>query len=282
MRPLAELLAPEAPPDGDGAKTDRGSLVVIGGPPACPGGVLLAGAAALRSGSGRVQLVVHPEVSVAVAVAVPEAAVLGWDLSRPMPQQVADRLLAADAVVVGPGCGGADVGTAVDEVRAAAEGTPLVLDAGALERANADAGPLVVAPNAAEAAGLLGADPGDPADEAELALRLAERLGAAVAVRGSITAVADGAGGCWTSVPAPSGLGTPGSGDVAVGILGALLAQGAKPLAALAWAVAIHAQAGARLAAATPTGYLARDLLDQLPHALADLTASPQERRPTP
>jgi ADP-dependent NAD(P)H-hydrate dehydratase len=272
VRPLAELLAPEAAPDADGAKTDRGALVIVGGPPSCPGAVLLAGTAALRCGVGRVQLVVHPEVAVALAVAVPEAAVLAWDLDRPMPPEVADRLQVADAVVVGPGCPSGS-GAAVDEVRAVLDGTPLVLDAGALERARPGTDHLVLAPNTTEARALLDTDPA--ATEPELARALADRLDAPVAVRGRISAVADPVGGCWTSEPAPPGLGTPGSGDVAIGALGALLAQGAKPLAALAWAIALHAEAGTRLAATTPAGYLARELLDQLPPALAARTPVP-------
>jgi NAD(P)H-hydrate repair Nnr-like enzyme with NAD(P)H-hydrate dehydratase domain len=92
-----------------------------------------------------------------------------------------------------------------------------------------------------------------------------------VAVRGAVSAVADAAGSCWVHDPAPPGLGTPGSGDVLVGVLTSLLSQGTKPLAALAWAVALHGEAGARLAATTPVGYLARDLVAELPRALAQL-----------
>jgi ADP-dependent NAD(P)H-hydrate dehydratase len=266
MRALADLLAEDALPDGDGSKEDHGTLVVVGGPPTCPGGALLAGVAALRTGAGRVQLVVHPDVATAVGVAVPEAAVLAWDLDRPMPTEVADRLQVADAVAVGPGCG-SGTGGAVDEVRAVLGTTPLVLDAGALERATPGEDQLVLAPNTEEARELLGVD----ADEPELATQLADRFGGPVAVRGAVSAVADAAGSCWVHEPAPQGLGTPGSGDVLVGVLTSLLAQRAKPLTALAWAVALHAAAGARLAAVTPVGYLAGDLVAELPHALAQL-----------
>ena len=268
MRPLADLLAGTTLPDGDGDKTARGTVVIVGGPPTCPGGAVLAGTAALRTGAGRVQLVVHPDVAVAVAVAFPEAYVCGWDLIRPMPHELAARLQRADAVVVGPGCDDA-VDAAVDEVAATVGRTPLVLDAAALARAPhlTDAA-LVLAPNTSEAADLLGED-GDHRDEATLATALAARLGAPVAVRGASSAVADETGGTWVLDRSPSGLGTPGSGDVLIGVLGALLADGAKPAAALGWAVALHAEAGARLAATTPTGYLARDLLDELPAAIA-------------
>lgn len=266
MRALADLLAEDALPDGDGSKEDRGALVVVGGPPTCPGGALLAGVAALRTGAGRVQLVVHPDVATAVGTSVPEAAVLAWDLDRPMPTEVADRLQAADAVAVGPGCG-SGTGGAVDEVRAVLGATPLVLDAGALERATPGEDQLVLAPNTEEAHALLGVE----ADEPELAMLLAARFGAPAAVRGAVSAVADADGSCWVHEPPPPGLGTPGSGDVLIGVLGSLLAQRAEPRAALAWAIALHAAAGARLAAVTPVGYLAGDVAAELPYALAQL-----------
>ena len=60
MRRLEELLAAHPLPDRSGGKDESGTVVVIGGPPTCPGAVLLAGSAALRTGCGRVQLVVDP------------------------------------------------------------------------------------------------------------------------------------------------------------------------------------------------------------------------------
>jgi ADP-dependent NAD(P)H-hydrate dehydratase len=281
VTPLGDLLAGTPLPDADGAKTERGTLVVIGGPPSCPGGVLLAGTAALRSGAGRVQLVVHPEVAAAMAVAVPETVVLGWDLERPMPQAVADRLRTAEAVAFGPGCHGG-VDAAVDEV-AAVVTAPLVIDAGGLDRALAlQASNLVLAPNPDEAADMLAADGGggveEGADEAALAVALSARVGAPAAVRGATNAVADPNGGYWTSEDAPSGLGTPGSGDVLIGVLTALLAQGLRPLPALGWAITLHAAAGARRAAAAPTGYLARELLTELPVVFAAHRPSDDDR----
>jgi predicted transcriptional regulator len=40
-------------------------------------------------------------------------------------------------------------------------------------------------------------------------------------------------------------------------------------LGALAWAVELHARAAVRLARSTPVGYLAHEIADELPHALA-------------
>ena len=140
-----------------------------------------------------------------------------------------------------------------------------VLDAGALHVAPALAAQrrVVVAPNPSEAAAMLGAADND---EATLASSLSDLLEQPVAVRGAQTIVADD-GERWCFDATPSGLGTPGSGDVFVGVLAGLLATGAPPLTALGWAVALHAGAGARLAASTPIGYLARELVDEIPFA---------------
>ena len=64
-------------PGGGSGKDDRGSVLVIGGARMTPGAALLAGVAALRSGAGRLTLAVAESVAVHLAVALPEAGVLG-------------------------------------------------------------------------------------------------------------------------------------------------------------------------------------------------------------
>lgn len=267
---LDELLAANPLPDASGDKRDRGSVVVIGGSPPCPGAALLAAVAALRAGAGRVQLGVHPDVAAAVAVALPEAFVSGWDHGRePVPADLADRIERAAAVLVGPGL--LDAGG--DATRAAAElvpnETPLLLDAGALGVAvelAADSERLVIAaPNDQEAEDLGAGDPDD----------LAARLGGRpTAVRGVETTVVDGHGGRWRHAAEVDGLGTAGSGDVFAGIAAAFLARGAGPLAALGWAIAVHARAGAIAAEdIAPVGFLAREVADRVPAALRSFRA---------
>ena len=69
-----------------------------------------------------------------------------------------------------------------------------------------------------------------------------------------------------------SRLGTSGSGDVLAGAVGGLLARGAEPAQAAVWGQYAHAAAGDRLAArAGRVGFLARELLDELPQVLAAL-----------
>jgi hydroxyethylthiazole kinase-like uncharacterized protein yjeF len=271
---LAALLSQVAPPEADGDKKARGTLLVIGGAATCPGGALLAGTAALRAGAGRVQLVVHPDVAAAVGAALPEAFVIGWRPGGRVPDLLAERCAAADAVLVGPGLGpegelAADVASDLVGDRA-----PLMLDASAVGAARrVGHRPLVLAPNPEEAARLLGVEPSDVEEDiAALARAVATKIGQPAAVRGVVSVIADGAGTEWCERGAPSGLGTAGSGDVFAGIAAGLMAIGAEPLAALAWAIAAHVEAGTDTErTVAPVGYLASEVAAAVPAAMVRL-----------
>ena len=92
-------------PAGAESKYQRGRVIVIGGARKTPGGALLAGTAALRVGAGRLTLAVGESVAVPLAVAIPEAGVVG--LAETLNGSVrggdldllADELSAADAAV---------------------------------------------------------------------------------------------------------------------------------------------------------------------------------------
>ncbi|MDP1795447.1 MAG: ADP/ATP-dependent (S)-NAD(P)H-hydrate dehydratase [Acidimicrobiales bacterium] len=277
MRPMQELLDAHPLPDAaTGGKDDKGSVVVIGGPPVCPGAVILTATAALRIGAGRVRAAVDPAAAVAVAVAVPELAVFGWNQKASPPPELMPCLKTADVVVMGPGH------TQLDDpvVRSTAERTraTLVLDAGALGSAVpvARSSRVVIAPNPTEAALLVPLDDptDDRRDEEQLARELTAKLGQPVAVRGARTVIASDTD-AWVFDDTPPGLGTPGSGDVFVGVLAGLLAGGCPPLPALAWAVQLHADAGRRLSETTPVGYLASEIAAELPYVRATSAGSP-------
>jgi ADP-dependent NAD(P)H-hydrate dehydratase len=269
--------------DGDG-KRDRGTVVVVGGASDTPGAVLLAGLAALRVGAGRLTLATVTANATALAVAVPEAAVIGLPatpdgcLGADAVDAVRDAVADADAVVLGPGLRGPDdARRLVTGLAPALSDKTLVLDAlgltcGALDDAafrEHRPGRLVATPNTAEAGRLLGTEV-DRADvDGAVAVRLAEELDAVVALESHV-ATPDGRR--WVDGSGNSGLGTSGSGDVLAGAIGGLAARGAGTSQAAVWGVHLHAEAGERLAAAVGRlGYLARELLDALPRVLAEL-----------
>ena len=271
MNALHQMLEGHPLPAPAGAKDDRGTIVLLGGPAECPGAVLLAAEAALRSGVGRLHLGVHPSVTIPVAVAVPEASVDAWVPGEPPSDVLRRRLARADATVVGPGYAD-DLRDAVLVLAAEGAASPLVLDAGALPAAPdlAETKRLVLAPNTEEASRLADGE----GTEADLAVRLGKDLACPVAVRGSRTAITDGAGSTWSYETEATGLGTPGSGDVLIGVLAALLARGVPGAAALGWAVALHGRAGEIAERSMLVGYLARDVLTHLPAAFAELGAA--------
>ena len=270
MKPLQDLLDTHPLQAPRGAKDERGSVLLAGGPAGCPGGVLLAAEAALRSGAGRLQLAVHPDVAAHVAVAAPETFVLPWEPRAPLSEEAQRCVEATDVTVIGPGYGDG-LGDAAVALAERSGDRPVVLDAGALEAAPALTGSrrLILAPNTDEAIELAG----ERATEAELAVFLGGRLRHPLAVRGPTSVVTDGEGATWCYDGGGTGLGTPGSGDVLIGTLAALLARGMAPVGELGWAIALHGRAGEIIERTMPVGYLARDLVDRLPAAFVELGA---------
>jgi NAD(P)H-hydrate repair Nnr-like enzyme with NAD(P)H-hydrate dehydratase domain len=69
------------------------------------------------------------------------------------------------------------------------------------------------------------------------------------------------------------GLGTSGSGDVLAGAVAGLAARGATPLDSALWGLHLHGTSGERLARRVgAVGFLARELLDEMPAVLDSLT----------
>ncbi|MDH2445452.1 NAD(P)H-hydrate dehydratase [Amnibacterium sp. CER49] len=266
------------PPPGHG-KRDRGDVLVVGGAAKTPGAAALTGIAALRVGAGRLTLGVAASVAPSLAVALPEAGVLGLPeasggsvAGRGAADALADEL-DVDCIVLGPGLDEPDeTGELLARViPAIPERTRVLLDAFALgalgnrpELAEPLRGRLILTPNAAEASRLLGAEVDDLADGL---LRVADRYDAVVSGGGMVAEP----GGRLRGVPAGGpGLGTSGSGDVLAGAIGGLIARGAETAEATCWATYLHARAGDRLAERIgPLGFLARELADELPLVLA-------------
>ena len=271
-------------PDGGDSKYARGQVLVVGGAARSPGAAILAGVAALRVGAGRLTLAVARSVATQVAVAVAESGVVALDETddghldgRGVGDALAADLRKANAVLIGPGLD--DVDAAADLVETLAGEVPeqavTVLDAfalGALSRSSAVrdkfAGALVLTPNKDEAARLLGRDIRELVpDIAEIA----RRYRAVVSCYGC---VADPEGALWQIGTGASGLGTSGSGDVLSGAVAGFCARGVQPHRAAVWASYAHAVAGDRLAVQVgPMGYLAGELLGELPRVLVEVDA---------
>jgi ADP-dependent NAD(P)H-hydrate dehydratase len=266
-------------PEEGGTKHARGTVLVVGGAVSTPGAVMLAGLAALRVGAGRLKVATVAGTSVSLSVALPEAMVLGLEadaggsLSPACADEVVGAAERAAAVVVGPGLLGDSVRPLLEAVVPQLAGRAVVLDAvaltslaGAPELLAPLDGRVVLTPNAGELAALLD---GEQREGLDAARSVADRYGAVVAVQGW---VATPGGACWADEAGGIGLGTSGSGDVLAGAVGGLLARGAEPAQGTVWGQYLHAAAGDRLAARVGRiGFLARELLDELPFVLTGL-----------
>ncbi|WP_083709961.1 NAD(P)H-hydrate dehydratase [Leifsonia sp. ALI-44-B] len=273
-------------PGGGDSKYGRGQVVVVGGALRSPGAAQLAGLAALRVGAGRLTLAVARSVAPHVAVAVPESGVAPLaetdrgHVAGASARDIADDLSSADVVLVGPGLDDADEAEALlrELPDLLGDDTILALDAYALgvlpkveEIVQTFSNRLVLTPNTSEADRLLERDSDEDGDTDLVAdtLAIARRYQAVVSCH---NVIAHPDGRVWQSGTGHSGLGTSGSGDVLAGAITGLCARGAEPAQAAVWASHAHAAAGDRLSVRVgPLGFLARELLDELPLILVEV-----------
>ncbi len=268
-----------------GSKEQRGTVLVVGGSGETPGAAILAGEAALRAGAGRLRIATVRSVAVAMAVAIPEARLIGLPETEDGaidPDRASERVAmladGCEAVLVGPGLTTGDGANALaDALLRVCSPTSLVLDAGVIaglsERAEvvrACGGRAVITPHAGEMARLLDIErPAVEADPLAAAREAAERLGCVVIMKGAQSRIVTPAGEHWLYEGGGVGLATSGSGDALSGILAGLLARGADPTTAALWSVFLHGEAGRILADRVgPLGFLAREIAGEVPSLL--------------
>ena len=278
------IAAHPSPIHGGGTdKNSRGRVLAIGGSMLSPGALRLTAEAALRVGAGKVQMATLASTAMMLGVLVPEAGVLALPEQDgeiwPPDGALDEALVNADAVAIGPGMASQDaaarlVRRAIDQV---GPDTQLVLDAAAIGCAHdlsveltRLAGRLVMTPHHGEMAALTGRPVDDiAADPAAAAFAAARQFGAVVALKSSDTVIAAPDGTLLSYAGGGVGLATGGSGDVLAGVIAGLLARGADPLVATGWGVWLHGHSGRRMAARHgPIGFLARDLLNEIPFLL--------------
>lgn len=242
-------------------KGSNGSAALIGGAPGMAGAALLAGRAALHLGAGRVYLGMLE--TLAVDYAQPEL----------MLREVADAMAQATAIGIGPGLG-QNEGALTALKLAIATDKPLAIDADALNlialhpvlltHISRRAAPTLLTPHPSEAARLLGCDTAAiQADRIASALTLAERFQATVVLKGSGSVIALPNGHWYINGNGNGGLATAGTGDVLLGFVTALLAQGNDAATSLLAAVHLHgATADLLLETGTgPVGLTASELI---------------------
>jgi len=262
------------PTDGSD-KYSRGVLGMVTGSERYPGAAVLGVEGAARTGVGMIRYLGADRPADLVMRRRPEIVtapgrVQGWLIGSGMdaasrPEDDAQRLRSA-----------------------LRDGTPLVIDAGALDLVGRASAPVVVTPHFRELATVLAAAADDDsdavtaddiaADPAGWAARAADSLGVTVLLKGHTTYVAAPHGPRYAVTAGPAWLATAGSGDVLGGVLGALVAThareidegGHEALAALgATAAWVHGRAGERASDGGPI--VALDIVGALPGVVRDL-----------
>ena len=270
------------PEVGGGDKDERGSILIIAGSRDVGGAGLLCALSAMRAGAGRLQIATVDSVAPHLAMAMPEAMVLGFAQGRDggfagsAVKLLVDCAADADAVLAGPGM---QRGKPAEQLAGALlkSGKSLALDAALLHELPArqtDAKralrPPVLLPHSGELASLLecGKDEVER-DPLSAGRACADRYDAITLVKGVHSHVVAPDGTAFLYSGGGPGLGVSGSGDTLAGIVGGLLARGAEPLTALLWAVWCHGEAGARLGRKVGAfGYLAREIPGEVPALL--------------
>ncbi len=270
------------PPVDSGDKNSRGAILILAGSRDVAGAGLLTATAAMRAGAGRLQIATVASAAPHLAMAMPEAMVIGipeapdGGFTEAATADLAKSASKVDVVVAGPGM---QRGGAAEQLAGALlkNGKSLVLDAAllhALPKRQKDAQrsdcPTILLPHAGEMASLLGCDPEQvEADPLASGRTCADRYDAVTLVKGVTSHIVAPDGASWRFTGGGPGLGISGSGDTLAGIVGGLLARGAAPLTALLWAVYLHGEAGRRLGKRTGTlGYLAREIPDEVPRII--------------
>jgi ADP-dependent NAD(P)H-hydrate dehydratase len=267
------------PPIVDGDKETKGRLLVIAGSREVAGAALLAATAGMRAGAGKLRIATVRSVAPQLAMAMPEAMVVGLPegrdggFSAAAVKRLGSLASSADAIAAGPGV---KRNSACRKIASSllATRTALALDVAFLESlpvpTSTRESPPVLLPNADELRALLGCESKEiEANPVECGRAAAQRYNSVMLVKGVASHVVTTDGRAWRYDGGAPGLGASGSGDVLAGIVGGLLARGAEPLNALLWAVWLHGEAGAALAKKVGSiGFLAREIAGEIPPLL--------------
>ncbi|ELY53072.1 carbohydrate kinase [Natronococcus jeotgali DSM 18795] len=255
-----------AEPDGR-----EGRAYVIGGGP-YTGAPALAAQAALRTGA-ELSFVAAPDAVAGEIQGYAEDLIVQPYESEILTPEVAEDLLETatsydNVVVIGPGLG-TDEET-LEAARRFLSGYDgrAVVDADALEvvpEVETDA-TLVCTPNRGELARMGGPDADDLAAVADEIEDFAAELGHVVLAKGENDVISDGER-TRISRSGTVGMKVGGTGDTLAGIVAALL-EGAEPVDAAAAGAHVNGLAGERLAECHEHGFLASELLEELPPTL--------------
>ena len=282
-RDLARRLLPERPENSN--KGTFGKLLLLTGSEKYRGAAHLTLGAALRGGVGLVTFMGERDLCRELRLAFPEAIYVDGESADPVALSRCHC-----ATLIGSGSDRTDALLSTVRGLVLSEGTPLVLDADALNVIGASKEgsavlkaarrPLILTPHPGEFSRLIRV-PIEQIQASRLpyAVEFAREHGLILVLKGSGTIVTDGER-TYINTSGSSALAKGGSGDVLAGLIGALVASGMPPIEGAALGVYLHGVAGDTLAKSYSTyGVTPSDLPVAIAHLLAELE---REKRSTP
>ncbi len=268
----------QRPPDAH--KGDTGHLLVIAGSTGKSGAAAMTCLAAMRTGAGLVSLGAPKSLNAVLETMLVEV------MTAPLPDtkkgnltvnaldQIVGLFKGKRCVAIGPGLGtAAETGQLVRKLLRKCD-IPMVIDADGL---NLIAGqnkilaelqaPAVLTPHPGEMARLTGLSTARVQhDRISCARDFATATGTILVLKGAGTVVAMPNGKVHVNTTGNPGMASGGMGDVLTGIIAGLITQGYSPETASVAGVYLHGAASDALAAAgEPVGYLASDVIKQIP-----------------
>jgi NAD(P)H-hydrate epimerase len=266
----------------DNHKGSYGHLLVVAGSVGKTGAAALAARAAMRAGAGLVTVATAASAQPVVAALLLEAMTepVAETAARTIALKARDALheLAArrDAVALGPGLGLDEDTQALARALVFDFEQPMVVDAdaltalaGHLDRLRGARAARCLTPHPGEMARMLGVAIADvQRDRIATARQFATAWETPVVLKGATSVIGLPDGTVLLNPTGNPGMASGGTGDVLSGVLGAFLARGLEPAAALAAAVYLHGLAGD--VAAERLGQeslVAGDVIEALPEA---------------
>jgi len=266
----------------DNHKGSYGHLLVVAGSVGKTGAAALAARAAMRAGAGLVTVATATSAQPVVAALLLEAMTepVAETTARTIALKARDALheLAArrDAVALGPGLGLDEDTQALARALVFEFEQPMVVDAdaltalaGHLDRLRGARAGRCLTPHPGEMARMLGVSVADvQRDRIATARQFATAWETPVVLKGATSVIGLPDGTVLLNPTGNPGMASGGTGDVLSGVLGAFLARGLEPAAALAAGVYLHGLAGD--VAAQRLGQeslVAGDVIEALPEA---------------
>ncbi len=273
----------------DANKGSYGHVLVIGGSLGKAGAAAMAGFSALRAGAGLSTVATPKSVLSTVAGFHPElmteplAETKQGTISLRALRSEFDALLERKTLAIGPGISrNPETAEFVYEtLKRTADGTPIVLDADALnafekvaDKLNGRGRTVVITPHPGEMSRLTGMSiPEIQANRLDVARNFAREHELIVVLKGHRTLIAAPDGTVWVNPTGNPGMATGGTGDVLTGMVAGLIAQHPQQaLEATALAVYLHGLAGDVASESVGENSLvATDLVRFLPQAFAEM-----------